>query len=145
MLSPGYLELAGDVEHDLEAPGTQTLRLKRGVALTGRVTLKGQPVPGETIVVVPVRIINAGSIFDEEWPSDPSTLQGLFIDQDRAWRAESDSEGRFTFISLEKGPYFQLTIREGSSPCARRLPVEVQGDEDVDLGDIELEPAARAC
>ena len=142
LLSPGYLELAGDVEHDLEAPGTQTLRLERGVALTGRVTLKGQPVPGETIVVVPVRIINAGSIFDEEWPSDPSTLQGLFIDQDRAWRAESDSEGRFTFISLEKGPYFQLTIREGSSPCARRLPVEVQGDEDVDLGDIELEPAA---
>lgn len=129
LVAEGFLDSRGDVEPEAAEAATQTVRLRRGASLTGRVLRDGAPAAD-----VPVAV-QAGSS-REVAGEDGEALQ-LFRAYGGERTTRTDADGRFAVRTLTSGWYRVLAQPRGGAPVAHD-PVRLRGDDAVDVGDLEL-------
>ncbi|MEM9378495.1 MAG: carboxypeptidase-like regulatory domain-containing protein [Planctomycetota bacterium] len=115
----GYLLASGDIEHDVEGEPVQTVELRLGGRLIGRVVEDGAPVEGANVDVVRSR--------------------GSRVDENTLLRTVTDAEGRFTLAGLAGGGY-RLTVRPRAGAPVVREGLSCRAGEDTDLGEVALVP-----
>jgi protocatechuate 3,4-dioxygenase beta subunit len=131
LYAPGFEALFGEIEHDADAPGTQTLRPSRGTSLAGRVVAGGAPVAGAALALTPV--------FARTDTTDDGREVRRF-DEDRQLRAvvETGADGRFAFPGLDRGDAYALSASHPEKGVLRLVPVHPAARGENDLGDLEL-------
>ena len=131
----GYREARGEIVHDPDRPGYQTLRLRPGDAVTGRVVdpLDGSGIAGARVVLTP------GLVQNREL-ADGSKVPALYPKREYAVRAITDEEGRFHLSGELENRTCALEVR-AEQGALRRFPLEIR-ERVTDLGDLVLEPAA---
>jgi protocatechuate 3,4-dioxygenase beta subunit len=157
--APGYLALAGDVEHESPGEAIQVLRIDRGASLRGRAFLDGAPLSHALVEISqgmfarqrsdgPSLVSNAdaGDLerlrkealarMREELPSEP-TWQSFGEKQ----KTTSSDDGSFSFQTLERGHY-RVELRSKSGASLVLAPVVLANQETKDLGDLALTPGA---
>ncbi|MEM6672980.1 MAG: carboxypeptidase-like regulatory domain-containing protein [Planctomycetota bacterium] len=115
----GYLLATGDVEHDVEGEALQTVRLRSGGRLLGRVTKGGAALPGADVDVV----VSRRSRVDE------NTMQ----------RTTTDADGRFVLAGLS-GSQYRLTVRAPQGAPMVLSNLECLPGQDTDVGEIAIVP-----
>ena len=111
LYAPGYLKLAGEIEHDDGAPGQQTLRLPRGQSLTGRVLAGGAPVEGLAVTLTLGRF----------HPSDTDAggvVQTFYEDREQRNTVATDAAGRFVLRGVQDDEEYALgALAPGRACC----------------------------
>ncbi|MBL8859212.1 MAG: carboxypeptidase regulatory-like domain-containing protein [Planctomycetes bacterium] len=141
IVAPGYADSEADVRYDEPAVARQTLRLKTGATLHGRVSQKQQPVPGATlklerdrIKIDPSKADDPDDIFSMNFTHDLSDFLG------RPRMRSADEQGTFRIEDLPPGTY-RLTASGGTGAPRTLGALRVEDGATRDLGVIELEDA----
>lgn len=132
--APGYLEMQGEVLHDVGAPGQQTLRLSRGRSISGRVLAAGAPVEGLAVTLTPGRFMQGKTDIGTQ-------VQTFSEDPERRSTAVTNAQGRFVLEAIERDRVYLLHASHPKKGVLRRLPVKAE-EQETDLGDLVLVPRA---
>ena len=130
----GYVLAVADVKEDEPGGGLQTVHLKHGAQVHGRVVRGGQPV-----ALAPVDIVSGSRI--GTWSVDGKVAWKFYVDRDTKQSTTTDGEGLFSFIALPLGD-FRLTVRPKELPPLRMQLEDLEQTEHRQLGDLVLLDAA---
>ena len=137
--APGYLQERGEVAHDPEHPGRQTIRVHRGPFFVGRVVDGNNPVAGASVRLTPVymgRGTRGGSLISK---SQGSPLTRLVYHWDQTLNAKTDADGKFLLSGVSKGKTYQLDVNHGERERVRLLPIVHPGNGEHDLGSLGIQ------
>jgi hypothetical protein len=105
----------------------QTVRLKGGLSVSGRVVFAGSPLAGAL-----VRLERGGM------GSSPGEAPAFQVDEDGALLTQSSAaDGRFGFTGLEGGMH-RLSVRAVDGAATVLEPFTLRWNENKDLGDVVL-------
>ena len=123
--APGYLFYTGDVDPAEEsiAAGTptQTVRLRRGSSLVGRLLRGSDPIAGADVEFV------AGNKYRDSFSPDEDTLL----------RTTTDKDGRFSIGGLKRHSLNRLTLTPSAGSATVLRDVKLRNNKETDLGDIQ--------
>lgn len=122
----GYLVAIGDVAHDTSDEPLQTVRMRRGSTLRGRVLRDGEAVVGTR-----VEVDRGGGIAGRAFRADRHSLRSTL----------TDAQGRFEVTALAVGEH-RLTVRPDDGAPLVLVPLPIVDGEVLDVGDLILIPGA---
>jgi len=126
----GFVLARGDVEHDVPGIPAQTVRLRRGTSLLGRVTKEGRPMRGSRVWVERVSAHPIES-------ADGKKTRVFRLEGSNRLEVRTRKDGRFRVQGLEQGAY-RLTVQPMDDSFLVLTPIHVDGKRQMKLGNLEL-------
>lgn len=138
LVAPGFRPIEGEIEHESPESNRQVIRMASGLSLAGRVTLRGEPVSGASVVLERGRLYAPTSRLNSGAPTETVRFR---VAREGTWKQTTGDDGRFSFAGLAGGEH-RLDVVDGSGNALRVYPLDVAKDGAHDLGDLDLLPGA---
>lgn len=136
--APGYGPARGEIVHDSPQTRRCIVRVTKGGALVGQVTVDGKPVEGAKVILRETTLEEfwGAPVADENdpyWNDWEGSFDPFWLDSTKR-ATSSDAEGRFRFDSLEYRLEITTTLGERRSI----EPIRIDAAMPLDLGQVEL-------